>query len=211
MEISKLLRQGILEDGITWSSELLIERFHRYRYRIDNTHGTGEPAIFIGLNPSLAGSFRASDPTVKALTQAMLGTCHFLDPAHSAPLLHARTVLIINLFTFVEPNSRNIDYSLDRHAVAELETVLAEFPYAPIVCGWGKENNSPESREVWHQQISEFIRRLADRSCYRLELPHSPNSDGSLDARSWSPRGINSALRNLPSGTRMVLARFTPQ
>lgn len=48
MEISKLLRQGILEDGITWSSELLIERFHRYRYRIDNTHGTGEPAIFIG-------------------------------------------------------------------------------------------------------------------------------------------------------------------
>ena len=50
MEISKLLRQGILEDGITWSSELLIERFHRYRYRIDNTHGTGEPAIFIGLN-----------------------------------------------------------------------------------------------------------------------------------------------------------------
>ena len=211
MEISKLLRQGILEDGITWSSELLIERFHRYRYRIDNTHGTGEPAIFIGLNPSLAGSFRASDPTVKALTQAMLGTCRFLDPAHSAPLLHARTVLLINLFTFVEPNAHNIDYSLDQHAVAELETVLTEFPHAPIVCGWGKENNSPESREVWHQQISEFIRRLADRACYRLELPHSPNSDGSLDARSWSPRGINSALRNLPSGTRMVLARFTPQ
>ena len=141
----------------------------------------------------------------------MLGTCHFLDPAHSAPLLYARTVLIINLFTFVEPNSRNIDYSLDRHAVAELETVLAWFPHAPIVCGWGKENNSPESREVWHQQINEFTRRLADRACYRLELPRSPKSDGSLDARSWSPRGINSALRNLPSGTRMVPARFTPQ
>ena len=178
---------------------------------IDNTHGTGEPAIFIGLNPSLAGSFRASDPTVKALTQAMLGTCRFLDPAHSAPLLHARTVLLINIFTFVEPNAHNIDYSLDQHAVAELETVLTEFPHAPIVCGWGKENNSPESREVWHQQISEFIRRLADRACYRLELPYSHVPDGSLDARSWSPRGINSALRNLPSGTRMVLARFTPQ
>ena len=82
MDISRLSRQGSLADGITWSSELLIEKFHRYRYRIDNTHGTGKPVIFIGLNPSLAGSLRVSDPTVQALTQAMLGTCHFLDPAH---------------------------------------------------------------------------------------------------------------------------------
>ena len=161
MDISRLSRQGSLADGITWSSELLIEKFHRYRYRIDNTHGTGKPVIFIGLNPSLAGSLRVSDPTVKALTQAMLGTCHFLDPAHSAPLLHARTVLIINLFTFVEPNSRNIDYSLDRHAVAELETVLAEF-------AWAHHLNQRLKRlvlRIWHW----FKERHAERKARKTE------------------------------------------